>query len=71
MSIQSDIDDAAATLVTAIQAYMAAGGRTEAVTQFLISKLRTSDPRIARMLEHSGNRFLTNAVDYRPFTTIG
>ncbi len=72
MSVLTDVDDAAATFTTAIQAYLAAGGRAELVAAWGISHLRMSDERVARAINDSGTRYTTGQpVDRRSFATIG
>jgi len=72
MSLTSDIDDAASSLTTAIQAYLAAGGRAELVAAWGISRLRMSDERVARAINDSGTRYTTGqSVDRRTFASIG
>jgi hypothetical protein len=71
MSVQSDVDDAANSLITAVQAYLAAGGRPDLVAGWCISRLRLSDQRVARAINDSGTRFTSAPVDARSFASVG
>lgn len=73
MSVQTDVDDAAATLTSAIQAYVAAGGRADLVAAWMISRLRMSDERVARAIAQSGTMWTggISPVDRRAFADFG
>jgi hypothetical protein len=71
MSLASDVDTSLSSLVSAIQAYTASNGNQVVLASFLISKIKQSDPGIARALDTGITRMVGNAPDGRSFTSIG
>jgi len=71
MSIQTDIDDAMASLKTAIRAYTSASGNGFVLAQWLMNQLKQCDPVVARALDQTVSRFVAEAPDRRLFATIG
>jgi hypothetical protein len=71
MTVQSDLDTNLAAFCSSLAAYIASTGNTERGLSLSLSQIRLCDPSAARMLEHSGNRFLTQPVDRRTFASAG
>jgi hypothetical protein len=71
MSLGSDLDDAAATMTSAIQAARAAGVSAAVIVPKCISVLRMSDAGMSREINDSGTRYTSGQpVDRRSFATI-